>query len=167
MKKFILLIALACSVAFGASAMTLKEAFDALSNMPDVSAKTDYDSHIPGFIANGQQATAKNLDATQILKSGNAALTILSQVPLSHMINGGNNGYVCAFVYASPKASDGLFEVLILLMSGKDGDISAIYGDIDTAAKTALQNATLHMEGSRISIHASLPDGYTYNIKAD
>lgn len=167
MKKIILLIALAFSISLGASAMSLKEAFDALSNVPNVSAKTDYNTPILGLIVNGQQATAKNLNASQIFESGNAVYTILNQVPLSRMINGGNNNSVGAFVYATPESKDGLYEVLIVLMSGRDGDISIIYGGIDAAAKAALQNAPLKMEGPTISIHASLPNGDTYNIQVE
>ncbi len=167
MKKVILLFSIAFSISFGVSAMSLKDAFEALSNVPNISAKTDYDTPILGLIVNGQQASAKNLDASQILESGNAVLTILNQVPLSRMINGGNNNYVCAFVYASPESSNGIFEVLIVLMSGRDGDISIIYGGIDSDAKGALQNAPLYMEGARIRIHASLPNGDTYNIQVE
>lgn len=70
------------------------------------------------------------------------------------MINGGNNNLVGAFVYATPESVNSLYEVLIVLMSDRDGDISIIYGGIDETAKTVLQNAPLSMEGERIKIHA-------------
>lgn len=167
MKKIILLLTLAFSISFGASAMNLKEAFNALANVPNISAKTDYNTPILGLIVNGQQATARDLNASQILESGNAVYTILNQVPLMRMINGGNNNSVAAFVYATPESEDGLYEVLIVLMSGRNGDISIIYGGIDETAKVALQNAPLTMEDSRIGIHATLPNGDYYNIQVE
>lgn len=167
MKKILLLVAIALSIAFSASAIGLKEAFDALSNVPNISHRTDYNDPILGLIVNGQYAAAENLNRSQIFESGNAVYTILNQVPLTRMINGGNNNTVAAFVYASPESTNGIYEVLIVLMSGKDGDISAIYGGIDEAAKNALQSAPLNMESDTIRIHASLPNGDTFNIQAD
>lgn len=167
MKKILFLLALAFSISFGASAMNLKEAFDALANVPNVSAKTDYTHPILGLIANGEIARAENLNASQILESGNAVYTILNQVPMTWMINGGNNHSVAAFVYATPESKNGLHESLIILMTGKAGDITVIYGGIDDATKTALQNAPLYMDGASIRISASLPDGNSFNIAAD
>lgn len=46
MKKVILLLSIAFSISFGVSAMSLKDAFEALSNVPNISAKTDYDTPI-------------------------------------------------------------------------------------------------------------------------
>ena len=167
MKKIILLFAIALSITFSASAISLKEAYDALSNVPNISVRTDYNTPILGLIVNGQIASTSNLKESQILESGNAVYTILNQVPLTRMINGGNNNLVAAFVYASAEATNGIYEVLIVLMSGKLGDISIIYGGIDEAAKNALQNAPLQMDSATISIHASLPNGDTYNIEAN
>lgn len=167
MKKIILLFAIFLSITYSSSAMSLKEAFNALSNVPNISVKTNYNTPILGLIVNGQFAAANNLNESQILESGNAVYTILNQVPLARMINGGNNNSVAAFVYATPECTNGIYEVLIVLMSGKAGDISVIYGGIDEAAKNALQSAPLKMESDTISIHASLPNGDTYNIQAN
>lgn len=167
MKKIILLLAIALSAAFSISAMSLKEAFKALSNVPNISVRTDYDTPILGLVVNGQIAKAENLNRSQILESGNAALTILNQVPLTWMINGGNNNLVAAFVYASPESTDGIYETLMILMSGEAGDITVIHGGIYEAARNAFQNAPLKMEGASIKIQATLPNGDTYNIEAD
>lgn len=167
MKKLLLLFAIALSFTFSASAMSLKEAFDALSNVPNVSVRMDYNTPILGLIVNGQIASAYDLKESQIFESGNAVYAILNQVSLVRMINGGNNNNVAAFVYASPESKDGIYETLIVLMSGKLGDITIIYGGIDEAARNALQSAPLKMESDSISIHASLPNGDTYNIEAN
>ncbi len=165
MKKIVLLLTIALSFALSASAISLKEAFNALSNVPNISVKSDYNTPILGLIVNGELAMASDLNESQILESGNAVYTILNQVPLMWMINGGNNNLVAAFVYASPESTNGIYEVLMVLMSGKYGDITIIYGGIDKAAKDALQNASLTMESDKISIHANLPNGNTYNIQ--
>ena len=167
MKKIILFLAIALSSAFSISAMSLKEAFKALSNVPNISVRTDYDTPILGLVVNGQIAKAENLNRSQILESGNAALTILNQIPLTWMINGGNNNLVAAFVYTSPESTDGIYETLMILMSGEDGDITVIHGGIDEAARNAFQNAPLKMEGASIKIQATLPNGDKYNIQAD
>lgn len=166
MKKIVLLLTIALSFALSTSAMSLKDAFNALSNVPNISVKEDYNTPILGLTVNGELAMASNLNESQILESGNAVYTILNQVPLVKMINGGNNNLVAAFVYAS-ESTNGIYEVLMVLMSGKSGDITIIYGGIDKAAKDALQNAPLTMESDKISIHASLPNGDTYNIQAN
>ncbi len=166
MKKIVLLLTIALSFALSASAISLKEAFNALSNVPNISVKSDYNTPILGLTVNGELAMASDLNESQILESGNAVYTILNQVPLVWMINGGNNNLVAAFVYASPESTNGIYEVLMVLMSGKSGDITIIYGGIDKAAKDALQNAPLTMESDKISIHADLPNGNTYNIQA-
>lgn len=54
----------------------------------------------------------------------------------------------------------------MILMSGEAGDITVIHGGIDEAARNAFQNAPLKMEGASIKIHATLPNGDTYNIEA-
>lgn len=164
MKKIVLLLTIALSFALSTSAMSLKEAYNALSNVPNISVKSEYNNPILGLTVNGELAMASNLNESQILESGNAVLTILNQVPLTQMINGGNNNLVAAFVYASPESTNGIYEVLMVLMSGRDGDITIIYGGIDKAARNALQNAPMTMEGDAIKIHATLPNGDTYNI---
>lgn len=55
----------------------------------------------------------------------------------------------------------------MILMSGEAGDITVIHGEINEAARNAYQNAPLKMEGASIKIHATLPDGDSYNIEAN
>lgn len=54
----------------------------------------------------------------------------------------------------------------MILMSGEGGNITVIHGGIDEAARNAFQNAPLTIEGTSIKIHATLPNGNTYNIEA-
>ncbi|MDE7427116.1 MAG: hypothetical protein K2M79_04895 [Muribaculaceae bacterium] len=147
--------------------MSLKDAFNALSNVPNISVRSDYNFPILGLTENGECAAALNLNEAQIRESGNAVYTILNQVPLAWMINGGNNNLAAAFIYASPESTNGIYEVLMVVMGGKLGEIAIVYGGIDKMAKDALQNAPLKMEADKISIHASLPNGDTYDIQTD
>lgn len=55
MKKIVLLLTIALSFALSASAISLKEAFNALSNVPNISVKSDYNTPILGLTANGSQ----------------------------------------------------------------------------------------------------------------
>ena len=70
MKKIILLFAIFLSITYSSSAMCLKEAFNALSNVPNISVKTNYNTPILGLIVNGQLAAANNLNESQILECG-------------------------------------------------------------------------------------------------
>lgn len=94
MKKFILALCAVLAVSVGAFALNLKEAFDALSNIPNINVRVpDYNLPVAmDVIQNGRVAAAYNLDRGQIAESGNAAYALLNQVPLVYMINGGNNG---------------------------------------------------------------------------
>ncbi len=89
MKKIVLLLTIALSFALSASAISLKEAFNALSNVPNISVKSDCNTPILGLTVNGELAMASDLNESQILESGNVVYTILNQVPLVWMINGG------------------------------------------------------------------------------
>ena len=166
MKKILLSLISIFAMAAGSSAMSLKEAFTALSNLPDVSVRApDYNLPvINDFIQNGQIAAAYNLDRQHIYDTGNAAYTILNQIPLSYMINGGNNHYVMAFVYATPNET-GSNDILIAVMSGFKGSVVFIYGTTDNICKEAIQNAPLQMQGNYLSIVAdSIPDIGDFNI---
>ncbi len=80
------------------------------------------------------------------------------------MINGGNNGYVGAFVYSTPNA-DGTYDLLIVTMSGEQGDLTYMYmTQIDHSDIDALANAKLTMQGSKLSIIPK-SDGFHMNIK--
>ncbi len=165
MKKFILALCAVLAVSAGAFAMNLKEAFDALSNIPNINVRVpDYNLPVVmDVIQNGRVAAAYNLDRGQIAESGNAAYALLNQVPLVHMINGGNNHQVAAFVYAEPDGK-GANDVLIAVMSGYRGSVIFVYGTIDDATKDAIMNAPLEIDGSYLKMATSLADGNEFNI---
>ena len=149
MKKFILALCAVFAVSAGAFAMNLKEAFEALSDIPNINVKAP-DYNLPVVmdgIRNGRVAAAYNLNEAQIAESGAAAFTLLNRVPLARMINGANNGMVAAFVYAEPDGN-GANDVLIAVMSGYRGSVVFIYGTIDDVIRDAIQNADLEMEGN-------------------
>lgn len=165
MKKLILSLAALAIMGISSSAMGLKEAYNALSNIPNVSV-TSPDYNLPVIsetIKVSQIAAAYNLDAEGILETGNAAYTILNQVPMTYMVTGVNNKQVCAFIYAIPNDS-GTNDVLITVMSGYKGSAVFIYGTIDNESLVAIQNAPVEMKGSYLNITTQLPDGNDFNI---
>lgn len=98
------------------------------------------------------ESRAVGLDRTEIFKTGNATYAILDQIPMSYMINGGNNGYVAAFVYSTPN-EDGTNDILVVSMSGDLGNLTYRYvTNVDDETKTALTNARLVMQGSSLSL---------------
>ncbi len=157
MKKFILLLfGLSLSV-IGASAMNLREAYNALSNLPNVSqvAKDSTSitiNNVERYDGRIMVSQASGLDKTEIFNTGNATYDILNQIPLTSMINGGNNGYVAAFVYSAPNEV-GLNDLLVVTMSGWHGDVTYVYlTNVEDADKTAVVNAKFVMEGSSLSL---------------
>lgn len=165
MKKFIIALVVVISATVSVSAMSLKDAFSALSNIQNVNITApDYNLPVIGEgVKDGQIAAAYNLNAQQIYESGTAAYTILNQIPLANMINGGNNGEVAAFVYTTP-AGENSNEILIAVMSGYKGSVVFLYGTIDDASRDAIKNAPLQMEGSFLSLESTMPDGSDFNI---
>ena len=173
MKKTLLTLIALVSVALGASAMSLKDAYKALSNIPNVSVvKPDYNlpMDLPfeqnsGFsIEEGNLAAAYNLNTQQIFETGTATLTILNQVPLANMINGGNNNEVGAFVYAEPTGENSN-DVLIVAMSGYRGSVVDLYlRNVPDAVCESLQSAPLEMVDSSLSLKAKLANGDEFNI---
>ena len=173
MKKTLLsIIALLC-VTLGASAMSLKDAYKALSNIPNVSI-TNPDYNLPidlpfnqesGFVINeGNLAAAYNLNAPQIKETGDAAYIILNQVPMVRMINGANNNAVAAFVYSEPTAENSN-DVLIVAMSGYRGSVVFMYAqNVPDNVCTALSNAPVEMQGNYLSLKALLPGDDELNI---
>ena len=157
MKKTILLLFCMSLSVIGASAMNLREAYNALSNLQNVSKVVDNTISVSinttdKYNGTMQVSHAVGLNSTEIVKTGNATYAILNQVPLSYMINGGNNGYVAAFVYSTPN-EDGTNDVLVVSMSGGQGDLTYLYvTDVEDNDKTALINARLTMQGSSLSI---------------
>lgn len=173
MKKTLLSLIALISVAFGASAMSLKDAYKALSNIPNVSVtKPDYnlpmdlpfDQNSGMVLEEDNLAAAYNLNAAQIKETGDAAYTILNQVPMVRMINGGNNNLVGAFVYAE-QTGENANDVLVAAMSGYRGMVVFIYEqNVPDAVVAALQSAPVEMQGSYFSLKAKLPNSDEFNI---
>lgn len=172
MKKYILiLIALACSI-LSTYALNLKEAYNALSNLPNIS--TELNDTISVSINNVVEkdgimkvAGAHNLNSEDIKAAGNATFAILNQIPLSDMINGGNNGYVGAFVYCTPNES-GSNDMLIVTMSGGQGDLTYMFvTDVDENSRLCIQEGELTLHGNSLSIIPSNQKGIIGAIKVN
>lgn len=173
MKKTLLTLIALVSMAFGASAMSLKDAYKALSNIPNVSVnQPDYNlpmdiSAMPDYgftLIDGNLATAYNLNAAQIKETGDAAFTILNQVPMLRIINGGCNNLVAGLVYSEPTGENSN-DVLIVAMSGLRGSVVFMYvQNVPDATCTALQSAPVEMEGSFFSLKAKLTGNDEFNI---
>ena len=167
----------------GASAMNLKEAFNALSNIPNINVRQP-DYNLPGDflgpLKNVQVAGAYNLNQQQIGQTGNVAFTLLNQVPLTYMINGGNNGFVGAFIYAEPSTptlqtanlstpqdiaydTTTTYDILIVVFNGSRGTVTSIYGTTDAATVNAINQAPVTIEGNTLTLESQLPDG-DFNI---
>lgn len=158
MKKHILLfVALVCSVS-GAYAMTLKEAFNALSNLPGITTEfndtitVSLNETVAENVGIMKVVGAHSLDGDDIKTVGNATFSILNQVPLSYMINGGNNGLVAAFVYCTPN-ENGLNDMLIVTMSGEQGDLTYLYvTDVDETSGICIQEGKQTLKDRSLSI---------------
>lgn len=148
-----------------ASAMNLKEAFNAISNVQNVTVVApDYNLPVTADpIQNMQLAAGYNMNKEQIFESATAVFTLLNQVPMANIINGGTNNQVAAYVYATPNAF-GSNDVLIVAMSGFKGSVVAIYGTMDDASVAAIKAAPLKIEGSFLSLEAKMADDTEFNI---
>ncbi|MBD5202863.1 MAG: hypothetical protein HDR83_09190 [Bacteroides sp.] len=165
MKKIILSILSLIAVAVSASAINLQEAYSALSNVPNINVRQP-DANLPvidDLIIDGQIAGAYNLDAAGILETGTSVYTILNQIPLSYMINGGNNNQVAAFVYATPNEG-GSNDILVVVMSGYKGSAVSIYGTATNETVKAIKSATFEMQGQSLNLSATVPDVGDFNI---
>lgn len=165
MKKLVLMLVVAIAAISNASAMNLKEAFNALSNIQNVNVVTpDYNLPIDAdIVQNGQLAAGYNLNKEQIAEAGTAAFTILNQVPLTSMVNGGNNGEVATFIYATPNDS-GSNDVLVVAMSGYKGSVVFLYTTANDDDVAAIKAAPLKIEGNFLSLEAQLPNDNQFNI---
>lgn len=148
------------------STISLKEAFSSLSNIQNISV-TAPDYNLPvvsDFVENGTIAAGYNMNASQVYESATEAFAILNKVPLTYMINGGNNNNVAAFVYTEPN-DNGSNDILIAAMSGSKGSVVFMYGTVNDICKSAIQNAKLEIQGDFLSLEAdSLPDVGDFNI---
>lgn len=172
MKKFILILfALTCYVS-SIYAMNLKEAYTALSNLPKITTElndtiTVSVNKVEDYNGTMKVAGAHNLNSEDIKIIGNATFSILNQVPLSYMINGGNNGLAAAFVYCTPN-ENGSNDMLIVTMSGEQGDLTYLYlTDVDSTSKICIQEGKLTLNGSSLSIVPSNSNGIIGAIRVN
>lgn len=162
MKKLILILVMAVACIASASAISLKEAFTALSNLPNVSVTENLDlkeatnDKCPvklDSLKAVQVATAYGLDAKQIFTTGNGAYTILNQIPFQYMINGANNNDVCAFLYSSPyEGMPGINHLLMVVMSGQWGSVVFIDAIVEDKERDAIQAASIEMKGNYLNM---------------
>lgn len=165
MKKFVLVILSLIVISVSVSAINLKEAYTALSNVPNINMR-QADANLPvidELIINGQIAGAYNLDATKIFETGTSVYTILNQIPMSYMINGGNNNQVAAFVYATPDKA-GTNDILVVVMSGYRGLVVSIFGTATDETVEAIKTAPFEMKGSYLNLSAHVPNIGEFNI---
>ncbi len=88
-KLFLYLLAISFSIA-GASAMNLREAYSALSNLPYVSQTLNDTISVPistsGIYSGTMQVSqAAGLDRSEIFKAGNATFAILRACPIIYV----------------------------------------------------------------------------------
>lgn len=169
MKKLILILfALTCAV-WGTYAMDLREAYNALSNLPKITTEFK-DTVTVNVVENSsimKVASAHNLNSEDIKQVGNATFAILNQIPLSYMINGGNNGLVAAFVYCTPNENSSN-DMLIVTMSGEQGDLTYLYvTDVNETSKLSIQQGKLTLKDSSLSIIPSNNNGIIGAIKVN
>lgn len=173
MKKTLLTLMALVGMVFGSSAMSLKDAYEALSNIPNVTVSNpDYNlpmdiSAMPDYgftLSEGNLAAGYNMNAAQIKETGDAAFTILNQVPMLRIINGGCNNLVAGLVYAEPTGENSN-DVLIAAMSGYRGSAVFMYvQNVPDATCEALQKAPVEMEGSYFSLKAKLNGNDEFSI---
>lgn len=168
MKKYVIAIAILAVASVCGRALTLKEAFAALSEVPNVSV-VDQSAFCPAglpadSVDNLEIAVANRLDAARIKETGDAAYAVLDKVPLEYMINGANNHHVAAFLYATPNA-EGSYDFLVVSMNGAGGDVAFLFMTISEATKTMFQNALLTMKGDMLMLMpAATGGGPSFNI---
>lgn len=165
MKRYVFVLLALIAISVSASAINLKEAYQALSNIPTINMR-HADANLPvidELIVNGQIAAAYNLDTKKIYETGTSVYTILNQIPLSYMINGGNNNQVLAFVYATPNET-GTNDILVVVMSGYRGSAVSIFGTATNETVEAIKAAPFEMEGSYLSLSAKVPNVGEFNI---
>lgn len=162
MKKYVIALAILAVASVCGRALTLKEAFAALSEVPNMSVVDQSASDLVGLpadsVGNLKIAVANNLDAARIKETGDAVYTVLDKVPLVNMINGANNNLVAAFLYATSNA-EGRYDFLVVSMDGAGGDIAVIYMTITESIKTMFQTAPLTMKGDMLTLMPVATDG--------
>lgn len=145
-----------------ASAINLKDAFSALSNLPNVSVQENLDlkdltnNRCPVKLDSlkvVQVAIAYDLDAEKIMTTANGAYTILNQIPFQYMINGANNNNVCALLYSTPcEDQPGMNHLLMAVMSGEWGSVVFVDAIIKNNERDAIQAASIEMKGNYLNM---------------
>lgn len=162
MKKYVIALAILAVASVCGRALTLKEAFAALSEVPNISVVESSPSGLVGLpadsVGNLKIAVANNLDAARIKATGDAVYAVLDKVPLVNMINGANNNLVAAFLYATPNA-EGRYDFLVVSMDGFGGDVAVIFMTITESIKTMFQTAPLTMKGDMLTLMPVATDG--------
>ncbi len=172
MKKILLTLVMAVVSIASASAISLREAFSALSNLPNVSVKENLDLK---DLTNGkcpvrldslkiaQFAIGYDLDESEIFATGNGAYAILNQIPFRYMINGANNNNVCAFIYSTPyEGQPGMNHILIAVMSGQWGTVCFVDAMAEDKEREAIQAASIEMKGDYLNM--VVPDYFNITI---
>lgn len=172
MKKKLLTLVMAVVSIASASAISLREAFSALSNLPNVSVKENLDLK---DLTNGkcpvrldslkiaQFAIGYDLDESEIFATGNGAYAILNQIPFQYMINGANNNNVCAFIYSTPyEGQPGMNHILIAVMSGQWGTVCFVDAMAEDKEREAIQAASIEMKGDYLNM--VVPDYFNITI---
>lgn len=162
MKKILITFAIAVLSIASASAINLQEAFNALSNLPNVTIKENLDlkdlsnNKCPiklDTLKIARVAIGYDLNAEKIAVTGNGIYTILNQIPFQYMINGANNNNVCAFLYSTPyEGHTGLNHLLIAVMSGEWGTVCFVDAIVEDKEKDAIQAATVEMKGNNLNM---------------
>lgn len=173
MKKYILILFSLTYSVLGTYAMNLREAYSALSNLPKIA--TELNDTITVSINDSvtennsimEVAGAHNLNSGDIKTAGNATFAILNQIPLSYMINGGNNGLVAAFVYCTSN-ENGSNDMLIVTMSGEQGNLTYLYAtDVNEVSKRSIQEGKLTLKDGSLSIIPSNNNGIIGAIRVN
>lgn len=172
MKKILLVLAMTLVSIASASAISLQEAFSALSNLPNVSVKENLDlqdltnNKCPirlDSLKIAQVSIGYDLDAEKIAATGNGAYAILNQIPLQYMINGANNNNVCAFLYSTPcEGQPGMNHLLIAVMSGQWGTVCFVDAIVGDKERDAIQFASIEMKGDYLNM--AIPDYFNITI---
>lgn len=162
MKKLLFILAMTVVSITSASAISLQEAFSALSNLPNVSVKENLDlkdltnNKCPiklDTLKITQVAIGYDLNAEKITATGNGAYAILNQIPFQYMINGANNNNVCALLYSTPcEGQAGLNHLLIAIMSGEWGTVCFVDAIVSDTERDAIQTASIEMKGNYLNM---------------
>ena len=139
MKKFLFILIMALVCVASAAAINLKDAFSALSKLPNVSVKENLDlkdltnNRCPVKLDSlkvVQVAIAYDLDAEKIMTTANGAYTILNQIPFQ----------------------PGMNHLLMAVMSGEWGSVIFVDAIVKNNERDAIQAASIEMKGNYLNM---------------